>query len=325
MALTEEGPVQRDRYGMSYILGTRNKLEFLKESLPRLIAARQTDEEIVVVDGASTDGSAEYILKFKESGAIDQFITEPDSGEAHGFNKGLLLARGALLKVVSDDDVYDWSKVHECRRFMETRPDIPILSGMAADWDVCAPGKITVQGYIHDFEKGPTAPRFFFNCLPLMIRRCDLPLIGLFRSGFISVDLEFSLRVSGIARVAYVNTPLVVRVYNPQSTGSKRHKEVIEEIKKLYAYYSLMSPFVSADSKTLKLRRLCPGTFRQICSLFGFRKRERPEKRAMLFEPSDIFAKAEAWLAEKTPTRLEEKIFIHSPPSSEFPNRGPGD
>jgi hypothetical protein len=146
-----------------------------------------------------------------------------------------------------------------------------------------------------------------------MIRRSELPLIGLFQPGFTAVDLEFSLRVSGVTKVAYVNMPFVVRVHNPQSMSVKRHKEVMEEMKNLYAYYSLVSPFVSKESNTRKLRRLCSGGFRKICSLLGMRKQKHRDSLTMVTEPSDIFAKAEAWLAEKKPIQIEEKIFIHYP------------
>ena len=43
---------------LSYVLTTYNKLPYLRQVLERLVAARQADEEIVVVDGGSTDATA---------------------------------------------------------------------------------------------------------------------------------------------------------------------------------------------------------------------------------------------------------------------------
>ena len=43
------------QYTLSYVLTTFNKLDYLKITLPLLIEARKPDEEIVVVDGGSTD------------------------------------------------------------------------------------------------------------------------------------------------------------------------------------------------------------------------------------------------------------------------------
>ena len=42
---------------LSYVLVTYNKLPYLKEALAKLLPHKRSDEEIVIVDGGSTDGS----------------------------------------------------------------------------------------------------------------------------------------------------------------------------------------------------------------------------------------------------------------------------
>ena len=46
---------------LSYIITTRNKLPYLKECIQLLLDNVLLDEKIIVVDGASTDGSLEYL------------------------------------------------------------------------------------------------------------------------------------------------------------------------------------------------------------------------------------------------------------------------
>ncbi|RYZ99916.1 MAG: glycosyltransferase, partial [Sphingobacteriaceae bacterium] len=46
---------------LSYIICTYNRLPFLQLLLPRLIDALQDTEEIIVIDGDSTDGSKDYL------------------------------------------------------------------------------------------------------------------------------------------------------------------------------------------------------------------------------------------------------------------------
>ena len=48
-------------YHLSYIIATFNRLPFLKLTLTKLIGELQPGEEIVVVDGNSTDGSKAYL------------------------------------------------------------------------------------------------------------------------------------------------------------------------------------------------------------------------------------------------------------------------
>ena len=76
--------------------------------MPRLLSARKSDEEIVVVDGGSSDGAVDYLKKLHSEGGVNQFLSEPDIGQGHGINKALLLARGELIKPINDDDCYQY-------------------------------------------------------------------------------------------------------------------------------------------------------------------------------------------------------------------------
>ena len=91
---------------LSYVLTTYNKLSYLKVTVPQLLAACDEDDEIVVYDGGSTDGTREYFQKLFEEGKIHQFKSEKDFGEANGYNKAMLAAKGKIIKIISDDDAY---------------------------------------------------------------------------------------------------------------------------------------------------------------------------------------------------------------------------
>jgi|GEM_PF-5677686 len=69
-------------FSISYIIATRNRLPFLKITLEKLIGELLQDEEIVVVDGNSNDGSKEYLQTLFGEGKIHQFITEPDKNQS---------------------------------------------------------------------------------------------------------------------------------------------------------------------------------------------------------------------------------------------------
>jgi glycosyltransferase involved in cell wall biosynthesis len=61
------------------------------------------DREHVVVDGASTDGTADWL---KGLDAPVRWISEPDSGIAEALNKGLALARGDYVLVLQAGDTF---------------------------------------------------------------------------------------------------------------------------------------------------------------------------------------------------------------------------
>jgi len=60
--------------------------------------------EYIVIDGGSTDGTAEIIKEY--AGRISLFIQENDNGIAEAFNKGIMHATGDLLAFLNADDEY---------------------------------------------------------------------------------------------------------------------------------------------------------------------------------------------------------------------------
>src|ERR1035437_2908501 len=107
-----------DKITLSYVLTTFNKITYIKVVLPELIRDKKNDEEIIVIDGGSTDGTSEFLRELKGTNKIDYFTSEKDNGEAHGFNKGLLLAKGDLIKIFTDDDALYYPVIQECKDFM---------------------------------------------------------------------------------------------------------------------------------------------------------------------------------------------------------------
>src|SRR5476651_636037 len=100
---------------LSYILSTKNRLPFLRITLSKLISIINIDEEIVVVDASSTDGTKEYLQELFEVGKIHQFISEPDRNQAHGWNKAMLMAKGIIIKKIIDDDVFCYDAIRRCK------------------------------------------------------------------------------------------------------------------------------------------------------------------------------------------------------------------
>jgi len=234
---------------LSWVITTYNKMLFLKDVLTRLINQVQKDEEIIVIDGGSTDGTVEYCQELSNLGRICQFISEPDQGEAHGYNKGILLARGELIKLLSDDDDFYWPGIQACKEFMLAHPEIDILGTDGAGTDWSTPDPFIPLAYCDDYEKwrSQSIP-FSFCCLGLMIRRNSLPLLGLFHTGIVRVDAEFSLRItSGSVNLAWYTGYNWVRIMNQQSNSVTQSHRINLEGKRLDQFY------LGIDSKKMAL------------------------------------------------------------------------
>ena len=223
---------------LSYVMTTYNKLPYLKEVMKRLLKNVKEDEEIVVVDGASTDGTVEYLIELYKQGKINQFISEPDKGEAHGYNKGLLMAKGSLIKIITDDDAFYYPGIQECKNFMLEHPEIDVLSGNVANMQLGVTEPDKVQGYQEQYESWKSYGYIFgFSGLPMMLRRSSIALTGLINTNIVCSDTEFSFKATSVANIAWYIGIVSINIVNPLSNTIKYSEQLKKEKKKLMDYY----------------------------------------------------------------------------------------
>lgn len=82
-----------------------NQSAFLEETIRSVLLQNYPNLEYLVIDGGSTDGSVPIIEKY--SPWITHWVSEPDSGQANGINKGFFMATGDLLGWLNSDDTYE--------------------------------------------------------------------------------------------------------------------------------------------------------------------------------------------------------------------------
>lgn len=229
---------------LTYVITTFNKIFFLKMVVADLIENCADDEDIVIVDGGSTDGSVAYLESIKDNPKISNIVSEKDKGEAHGFNKALLLAKGDLIKIITDDDVFHWPSVRACKNFMIKNPDIDLSGSNGAGLNLNSENIFVPMDYSHDYKKWKSRNMPFAFCgLGLMMRRTSIPLLGLFDLTYILVDAEFSLRTtSKNVNLVWLATPSWVRIANDASNSVKYFDKCVSELVKLnYIYLNKFS------------------------------------------------------------------------------------
>ncbi len=245
---------------LSYIITTRNKLPYLQKIMQELIKNKKEDEEIVVADGASTDGTKEYLAELFGRGEIDAYISEQDKSEAHGFNKCILMSQGELIKIITDDDVFHYPSIARCRKFMLEHPEVDFLGtngGFEKQGSVVAPRMLSyTDGYKQWLEYHTP---FSFCGLGIMFRKTSIPLIGLLDTSFRRSDAEYSLRItSGPANIAWFTGYAFVNVSNQQSTSITHMKQIKKETDRLNIFYLNKNPdsFLIEKLKVLRNKTL---------------------------------------------------------------------
>ncbi|NVO32126.1 glycosyltransferase family 2 protein [Hymenobacter lapidiphilus] len=310
-------------YRVSYLVTTYNKLPYLRQVLGRLVAARLADEEIVVADGGSTDGTPEYLRELFEAGQIQQFVSERDKGESHGFNKCMLMAKGEMLKYVTDDDAFNYPTIRACVDFMQEHPEIDAVMGYNAttqeeDLTYARVKEDPAVDFMRWYEhKEP----FWMIGLPLLIRRSSLPLLGLFYTGVVFVDLEYTYRISTVkANIAWCTALLSMHVDNPNGNFNRMSPKAREteytRVRDYFVQSKRRGPVqVLLDAMEATKRPLRP-VKRAFFDRMGWAQFQNPEVFATGYEPrlgedhlAAVFRVCDDFMAAQNQLRKTEFIY----------------
>ena len=86
--------------------------------------------ELIVIDGASTDGTIEIIKKYAKKGKISYWVSEKDSGIYDAMNKGIYVAKGEFFYFLNSDDyLVDDKVITNVTDSLRNNTDLDIVYG----------------------------------------------------------------------------------------------------------------------------------------------------------------------------------------------------
>jgi glycosyltransferase involved in cell wall biosynthesis len=112
---------------ISVVMCVKNNAATIGEAIESFDCQDYPDKELIVVDGASTDGTL-HILRAASS-LIAHFISEPDEGPAHAIQKGVALATGNIICFLMADD---WLEPGGLRLVMDAFKNEPACDVISA-------------------------------------------------------------------------------------------------------------------------------------------------------------------------------------------------
>ena len=168
---------------VSIVTPSFNQARFLEETIQSVLSQNYPHIEYMVVDGGSTDHSAEIIRRYEDS--LAWWVSEPDQGQTDAINKGFLRAHGDILAWINSDDTYYPEAVSEAVEYLASHPEVGMVYGDAALVDETGkilghfPARQTSyrklrRGYVHIPQQaaffrgdlwhqvGPLDPSFYF-------------------------------------------------------------------------------------------------------------------------------------------------------------------
>jgi glycosyltransferase involved in cell wall biosynthesis len=205
---------------VSVVVPTRNRRDLLAVTLRGVLRQRDVDLEVIVVDEASTDDTAEMLAALSDS-RVRTIRHETPRGVSTARNHGAAEARGEWVAFTDDDDLWAPDKLARQVRAAEAT---------GRDWAYAGSVNIT-DGFrvIHGVPPLPpeevAAAVRHYNAVPgggsnVVVRRETLRRVGPFDVRLLNTeDWEMWIRLAQAGPPAWVPSPLVARRVHPSNSS----------------------------------------------------------------------------------------------------------
>ncbi|MGB3760977.1 MAG: glycosyltransferase family 2 protein [Rivularia sp. (in: cyanobacteria)] len=130
------------------LINNYNYAKFLSAAVNSALNQSIQFDEIIIVDDASTDNSAEIITKFAEETNVKYVLKEKNQGQLSSFNEGFLTATGDIIFFLDADDMYEREYLENALKFYQGYQECDFL--------FCAYQKFGVEKGIfqeYDFDR----------------------------------------------------------------------------------------------------------------------------------------------------------------------------
>jgi GT2 family glycosyltransferase len=126
----EKTPTMADRPLVSIVTPSYNHALYIRQTINSVLEQDYPWTEHIVIDGGSTDGTVDILGEYgKRHPDRFRWVSEPDRGQSHAFNKGLALARGDIIGWQNSDDYYLPGAFSEAVRLFAQQPDVSVIYG----------------------------------------------------------------------------------------------------------------------------------------------------------------------------------------------------
>jgi glycosyltransferase involved in cell wall biosynthesis len=217
---------------VSIVTPSFNQARFLEATLRSVLEQDYPRIEYLVVDGASSDGSAEIICRYASQ--LDWWVSEKDTGQSEAINKGMRRARGEFVGWLNSDDIYLPGAVSAAVNVFLSNPGAGLIYGDALAID--AEGKPFNLMRAHQYTLADLMA-FQIICQPAaFMRRSVLEDVGYLNPAY--QLLMDNLLWMCMARKAPI-------VYSPQTWAAARYHDQAKNRTRGAAYGSEARALIS--------------------------------------------------------------------------------
>jgi GT2 family glycosyltransferase len=257
---------------VSVIMPVKNDVENVRSSINSIL--KQKPSEIIIIDGASKDGTVESIKDMPV-----KIIVEPRPGGALARNIGIKKSKGEILLFTDSDCVAcpNWIKNH-----LEALKKYDVVMGkivLHKGWRNSIIAKSLEYGLLPYFDfpfldkNVETLPFWNLYTSNLSLKRSVLKNVGLMDEDFKLVgseDTEFGYRISKKYKIGYA----------PDAIIYHKHKKSFRSAMKRAVIAGRQSAFLKTKTQQKNRRGIL---FLRLRKLFGFKDISLSDKAGILF------------------------------------------
>ncbi|MDY0003645.1 MAG: glycosyltransferase, partial [Polyangia bacterium] len=232
--------------------------EYLEETILSVLSQGYPDVEHLVVDGGSTDGTAEVLERYGSRLAFA--VSEKDRGQSHAINKGMERATGQILTWLNSDDqlapgalfavalAFHMSKADMVAGVVELR-----RGGLPAGRHLtsCGDGVLPLEDLL-DLDGCWMAGQFFYQP-EVMFTRAIWERAGgrVSEDWHYSMDYELWLRFAAAgARLHVIGAPVAVfRIHEEQKTAGRAFMSELPRVRDAFLQGRLVASRALRETK----------------------------------------------------------------------------
>ena len=110
---------------VSVVTPSFNQAPFLEATIGSVLSQDYPNLEYLIMDGGSTDGSAEIIRRYEDR--LASWVSERDRGQSDAINKGWRRARGEIIAYLNSDDLYLPGAVRRAVEYLQAHPEVAVV------------------------------------------------------------------------------------------------------------------------------------------------------------------------------------------------------
>lgn len=228
---------------ITVIIAVYNGAKTLQQCIDSFISQTYANKELIVIDGASSDGSIEIIEKNEKE--INYWISEPDKGIYNAWNKGLEKVNGEWICFLGADDFFWDNHVLEniSMHLIRLRSSIRVAYGQVMLLDTNAAQLYSI-GEPWDKAKKRFKQEMTIPHPGLMHRHSLFETHGKFNESFSIVgDYELLLRELPTGDAAFIPDVIVAGMRQGGISSNPKHSfKMLFEVKRAQAMHGQVLP-----------------------------------------------------------------------------------